>query len=276
MKVLAVIVTYYPDLELLKRNIEAMVGHVDHILLWENTPSPDNIRYRLPDMDKLEYYGVGENVGISRALNLARGRLPREGYDAILTMDQDSVWENLGLFMEKVSSPEAPFGLYGPAVYTPALEADFTPSDTLITSGMLVPKEVFERIGGYEEMFFVDGIDLDFCYRAAKAGIHSWIVGGTSLIQRFGRKRKVCCLGFRPEVYDYSPSRLREICFSEIVLAKKYPASHKKKGAILRHYLLKRIPLILLFERRKWSKSKAIIKGLIQGFRGDKLLEISK
>lgn len=266
MKVLAVIVTYYPDLELLKRNVEALAGHVDDVLIWENTPAPDNIRFRLPAMDNLTYYGVGENVGISRALNLTRESFFEEEYDALLTMDQDSIWDNLGLFLERVATSEAPFGLYGPAVYTPALKPDFTPADTLITSGMLVRREIYERIGGYEELFFVDGIDLDFCYKAAEAGIPSWIVGGTALIQRFGRKRKVCFLGFHPEVYDYSPSRLREICFSEIVLAKKYPARHRKKGVILRHYLLKRIPLILLFERQKWSKSVAIIKGLILGW----------
>ena len=255
MKVLAVIVTYYPDLELLKRNVEALAGHVDDVLIWENTPAPDNIRFRLPAMDNLTYYGVGENVGISRALNLTRESFFEEEYDALLTMDQDSIWDNLGLFLERVATSEAPFGLYGPAVYTPALKPDFTPAGTLITSGMLVRREIYERIGGYEELFFVDGIDLDFCYKAAEAGIPSC-----------GRKRKVCFLGFHPEVYDYSPSRLREICFSEIVLAKKYPARHRKKGVILRHYLLKRIPLILLFERQKWSKSVAIIKGLILGW----------
>ena len=113
----------------------------------------------------------------------------------------------------------------------------------------------------------MDGIDLDFCYSASEAGIPSWVVSGASLEQRFGRKRTVRFLGFRPKVFDYSPGRLEGICFSQMVLLRKYRSNPFSKRDFLKHYFLGRIPLILMFEKQKWSKIKAIFSGTLAGLR---------
>ena len=40
-RILAIVVTYYPERDLLVRNVEAFIDHVDKVLIWENTPSKD-------------------------------------------------------------------------------------------------------------------------------------------------------------------------------------------------------------------------------------------
>ena len=67
-KILAIVVTYYPEKELLERNVQAFINRVDKVLIWENTPSPDKMSYRFISHEKVEYYGDGIN-SISRALN---------------------------------------------------------------------------------------------------------------------------------------------------------------------------------------------------------------
>ena len=267
MRILAVIVTYYPDVDLLAKNVASIVPGVAGIMIWENTPSPENSRFRLPDNDKVFYAGEGENIGISRALNKAKDYALAEGYDAVLTMDQDSVWHGFEEFLSAVSSSEAPFGLYGPKVYASSYEEKFNKVDSLITSGMLVRREVYDKIGGYEESFFIDGIDLDFCYKASEAGIPSWVVTGARLEQRFGGKRTVSFLCFHPDVLDYSPERLKGICYSQMVLLRKYRSNPYRKRDFFKHYLLKRIPLILLFEKQKFKKVCAIVSGTSKGLR---------
>ncbi len=42
--------------------------------------------------------------------------------------------------------------------------------DLCISHFMLVRKEVFDKIGGFDEDFFVYGEDVDFCYRVKEAG----------------------------------------------------------------------------------------------------------
>ena len=58
-KILAIVVTYYPEKDLLVRNIRAFIEHVDKVLIWENTPSPDKLQYRYFTHEKVEYYGDG-------------------------------------------------------------------------------------------------------------------------------------------------------------------------------------------------------------------------
>lgn len=43
--------------------------------------------------------------------------------------------------------------------------------DLCISHFMLVKKEVFDRVGGWDEDFFVYGEDVDFCWRVKQAGI---------------------------------------------------------------------------------------------------------
>ena len=42
--------------------------------------------------------------------------------------------------------------------------------DAISGSFMMFPREIYEKIGGLDEQFFMYGEDLDFCYRVQKAG----------------------------------------------------------------------------------------------------------
>ena len=81
MKVLSIVVTYYPDISLLKENIGILLRYVDHILVWENMPKIDAVNYRVVDSPKIEFVGSGDNVGISRALNFAWKYAKEYGYE---------------------------------------------------------------------------------------------------------------------------------------------------------------------------------------------------
>ena len=57
-KILAIVVTYYPEKELLERNVQAFIDHVDKVLIWENTPSPDKLDYRFIEHEKVDQSGT--------------------------------------------------------------------------------------------------------------------------------------------------------------------------------------------------------------------------
>ena len=61
MKILAIVVTYFPDKELLEKNIAAYVNDVDRVLIWENTPHEKKCEYRFINHEKVEYCGDGVN-----------------------------------------------------------------------------------------------------------------------------------------------------------------------------------------------------------------------
>ena len=159
MNILAIIVAYNPDRDLLERNIASFAPYVSKILIWRNSLFDlSDIRLSRSagssvsvaagsgvagsvELGKIEICGDGANAGIGKALNYAVDYARRGGYTHLLTMDQDSVWENFQEFLGGVEEYEASGkgpGLYGPAVYTAALSERMTPAESLITSGMLV------------------------------------------------------------------------------------------------------------------------------------------
>jgi O-antigen biosynthesis protein len=62
--------------------------------------------------------------------------------------------------------------------------------DAISGSFMMFRKELFDKIGGLDEKFFMYGEDLDFCYRTQKAGYKVYYVHSTQIIHYKGESTK--------------------------------------------------------------------------------------
>jgi len=62
--------------------------------------------------------------------------------------------------------------------------------DALSGSFMMLKREVYEKIGGLDETFFMYGEDLDWCYRVRQAGWKVFYVPTTSIIHYKGESTK--------------------------------------------------------------------------------------
>jgi hypothetical protein len=62
--------------------------------------------------------------------------------------------------------------------------------DAISGSFMMFRKDVYEKIGGLDEKFFMYGEDLDFCYRAQKSGFKVFYVHSTQIIHYKGESTK--------------------------------------------------------------------------------------
>lgn len=265
-RILAVVIAYYPDMELLSENMNAFVDHVEKVLVWDNTPDGDKelANLELPGKEKTERVGEGENKGISYVLNWAWHYAVEHGYDYLLTMDQDSLWKNFGLFIEEtLLSKEAPKGIYCPRVLKKRKSDDiYQKADYGITSGMLVDVQILNQLGGYRQDFFVDGIDIELCLHAKKMGIDTYIISNCMLEQRFGNPKTTKILGHENHTLNYSPKRLEEIIKTHLILLRDYPCSFSLRKKFIMNYFWK-LPLKLLFlENDKWNKFKAVGRGI--------------
>lgn len=266
MKVLAIVVSYYPDIALLQKNISILLQHVDHILVWENMVKQEAVKYRVVDSSKIEYVGVEQNVGISKALNYAWNYAQENEYDGILTMDQDSVWENLGDFFKKIeSSPLKENSIFSPNQGIEHLHIPFKQIDHAITSGMYVPILVLNTIGGYLEDFLIDGIDLEFCYRAKSFGFKTYAVSGCYLKQRYGAPKVHRFLWKKHVVSNYSPFRLYGILKNFKIIMLLYPKEEGVKRELRKVYIRQFVRNILLYEDNKKAKLLAILSGYLHG-----------
>lgn len=265
-KILAIVVTYYPEKELLVRNVQAFIEHVSKVLIWENTPSPDKLDYRFITHEKVEYYGDGIN-SISRALNFAWEYANENGFDYLLTMDQDSYFENFDYYVGKtVFCKDAPVGIWTPQMNGEVVSEEYEEIDIPITSGMLASIKIVNAIGGWNESYTIASVDDEFFLQAHQCSIKKYKVKDASLLQRFGITQVVTVFGHKLELRNYGPQRLYDIYRNNIILIRKYPKiDYLRKNFF--HYWLKAIVLVFLFEKQRFKKTAAIFKGILSGLR---------
>lgn len=275
MKLLAIAVTYNPDLILFKKSLESYLPWVDKCLIWQNSDEELDILMDGLDCGKIEYAGDKTNKGISTALNYAWKYASEHGYNYILTMDQDSVFTDFSKyknFAESIFKKDV--CILGPWYYTPI--HDISPDailerNQIITSGMIVPICILDNIKGYCADFSVDGIDIDLCVKASMAGFKIFQSQAHILEQRFGTQYKEKVLGRTFSGPGYSPKRLYGIFRNYTIIYRKY--GHPEFVRKWIHWYLRNfIPNIIFAETDKMSKLIAICRGLVDGclFKTDK------
>lgn len=273
MKILAVTVVYNPPEEMLLRSVASYADSVARVMVWRNSPVPANLEKDLRALGCV-FAGDGSNAGISCALNAAWKEAVSGGFDALLTMDQDSVWHGFEEFIAAVDSPSSPAGFYSPLICQngekPAdSSGGFTAVDTAFTSGMLIPLKVLERVGGWDESFLVDGVDNEFCLHALSLGIKCWKCGAGWLEHRLGKVEFKRFLGLRFRVYNYPPERLYGIYLNNLTAIRRYPdVSGGFRRQFLRVWGWRRHIRMLLGERGLRAKWRATLRGIRDSRKG--------
>ena len=223
--VAAVIVLYYPELSLLQRLIETLVGQVDMILVIDNTPLPIRAVQDLITNceEQIHYEALGDNRGIASAQNIGIRRGLEAGASHILLLDQDSALpprmvQNLVDAESELLRQGNAVAAVGPVFAdekTGALscavrhgllrvkriqidQSSTNPveSDNLIASGSLIRATVLQQVGLMREELFIDWVDVEWCHRARSYGFHSYIIPsivmthsiGDSAVRIFGKE----------------------------------------------------------------------------------------
>ena len=212
-------------------------------------------------------------MGISYGLNQGWQYAKTHGYDIVMTMDQDSKFEDFNTYLNHTLDKweQEGFCLCGP---TPNLHtrkdrlSGYTKCIATITSGMLVPIELMNIANGYCTDFFVDGIDFEFSYHLREKGYDTYIDNESNLIQVFGTPQYKRILGIKIHAYGYSPFRLYGVFRNHIIIWRRYHYPGVLMRHIIKHYLINYVLTgVLLVESNKREKMKAVFKGIVDGFR---------
>jgi len=227
------VVTYWPSLELLQRLVDVLVTSTDRVLIFANYPMAMGERRQLTALgvgDCIEIFQSDENVGLGRAYNYLLERARSLGADAVFICDQDSVPH-----AETVSQLTQKFGALSAAGHQVAVvgsrpigprkqstefkdvrlfrrsREDGSPrvvaADFVISSGSLVALDAFDAVGPFREDFFIDGLDIEWCFRAWHRGYSCWVALDAPMEHRLGRGVLTVPL-LRLSVPEQPPSRL--------------------------------------------------------------------
>lgn len=207
MKICAILVLYNPDLELLKRVLNAVVKQNLYTIIIDN--STRDFSKEIPlNIDNYRYLPLLKNCGIAAAQNMGIKFAKDNDFNFVVFFDQDSVPDKN--FIKKMSQAYYDIqkfgykiGAIGPRSISRETgrrykakfskgskinERPYTSIGQIISSGSLVAIETFDTVGDLKEDMFIDLVDFEWCWRALDKGYSHFIVENTYLEHMFGGK----------------------------------------------------------------------------------------
>lgn len=277
MKLATVVVLFYPDASVAD-NIASYAKQSDFLYVWDNTPgrSSDSFYAALERKEALAHHNhvkylhnQQNNMGLSFAYNRAIEEAEKDGATHLMTMDQDSCFEDFDVFVHGIEQNEKkPFGMF-----VPPLNQSSVVGNKEVTwaaqSGCVFDMELIRNVGMFREDFFIGMVDVEMQLRAQAAGYKMIQVGGCNLVHHVGSGRMVSFLGKTVGISDYGPLRHYYDSRNRILMWKAFPDDFDTRGKIKHYYgRLKVMVKILLFEKAKAKKIGAILRGTWNGLLG--------
>ena len=195
----AVVVTFNPDITALLKLVSQLNKETDFIVIDNASESFDELAASIIVYQRcIELIRLTENEGLAKALNRGIAWARSRNYEYVFLFDQDSslcdlfvgrmieAHKDASRFSEKgiavvgprIINPQTmrqtPFKLFSKVFWRSdryfAGQAKHFVADFLITSGSLLPLSAIEEVGDMKESYFIDNVDLEWCFRAKSFG----------------------------------------------------------------------------------------------------------
>ena len=270
---LAGIVTYNPDAERLRQNIEAVLHNgIKRITVVDNgSKNADEISALADQYPDVFLIRNAENVGIAYALN----QIFHEAYDSgcypwVLTLDQDTVIDDnlievYGKYCseQKVASITALHRDRNYQVKQKHADQDAERVIFCMTSANLVRTEVWKEVGGFDNRLFIDEVDTDFCYRLQEHGYIILRINQPLFLHEIGNATAVNFLGKKRIVTNHSAFRKYYMVRNRLYMLRKGRQRGDSYSNLFR-FMLK----TALFEKEdRNNKIRSMTKGFIDGLK---------
>ena len=284
------VVTFNPQLERLRDNLDAIAPQVDAVVVFDNgSTNIDAVRALAAGYDgAVHVQAADRNLGIATGLNAVLHWAADRSYDAVLLLDQDSVptpgmADALVQLLTGGVALVCPFILdrnrmseeeYRSQRLQPVERLTSGASHGAITSGSLVDVRAALAVGGFDDTLFIDYVDFDFNERLLLNGYVILKDNDVYLIHEKGksgrtpfkvpRRRSDGKIVWTPLfTLGYGPMRCYYQARNRVVYWRKYRRWTKLEG------LVELPPLIVLsmFEPRRIAKLKAYWRGIRDGMR---------
>ncbi len=274
------ITVFEPDIDRLKSNIEATLCQVEKLYIVDNgSKNTLDLKNFYRDNERVTLIENAQNEGIAKALNQMCLAAQNDGFDWILTLDQDSLPEpdlvehylpylddkKVGILTPKFLDDNEPENILS------ANEPETEIVHRCNTSASLVRLSVYKESEGFDEAMFIDCVDFDFCTQVEKLGYKILRVNKAILHHRLGVAQEVKffipigrVLGIKKlqkPFFTYNHSPLRTYYYARNI--KYYSFKHRDfiDRKVERRVYIKWLVLKLFFEKEKFKKLSAIIKG---------------
>jgi rhamnosyltransferase len=238
----------------------------------------------------IEYLRNANRGGIAGAYNRGLARLFECGVDAVALFDQDSriSADYFRVMRESCSALGArPFAI-GPRIYDENIRrflpqmyssgfsirtlsfeagASLQPCSFLLSSGCVISRLAYERLGAFAEPLFIDHVDTEYSLRALLRGVPFYVEPRLILSHRIGEKRQHRLGPIRLTSMNHPAFRRYYMARNGMHLCLQYVPS-LPVAFIPNLITLMQVCQVLLFESGKLAKLSSIACGIVDGMLG--------
>jgi rhamnosyltransferase len=211
----AIVVTWQPDQAALKNLLNALLKQGCKVIVIDNGSSEaQSLAAMINALSaQISLTSWPDNRGLAAALNEGLRLAAASSLPYALLFDQDSAIKDsfcqdmMGAMEKAQALSSRPVAALGPRLQDPdsgrrtpfrvfglwrrsdrrhSGATDLYTADFLITSGTLLPVAVLADIGLMKEEYFIDNIDLEWCFRATAAGYALYGTDAATLYHRIG------------------------------------------------------------------------------------------
>lgn len=204
----AIIILFHPDVDRVCALTQRLT-RCHKIYLIDNTPAAERAEHyqkflTLPDVN---YLPLGENRGIAYAQNLGFVRSIADGNERFFTFDQDSTVDDhfIDAMLAELAQLEAQddrVAALGPLIVNSRNNAAYSREirlgqahpdgryavESIISSGAVYTLEALTWIGLNKSAWFIDLIDIEWCYRARHLGWKIYTTTNVRLEHHLGQQ----------------------------------------------------------------------------------------
>lgn len=243
---------------------------VEYKKIFEKIYIYDNSLKKNSFQNNVKYYHNSKNEGISIAFNQMAKDAFLDGFDYMLFMDQDSEFSKLNIekIITSIENSKETIDLIGPKIiydkdsHIQKYENKLFEVEWIITSGSFNRLEKYLSVGGYDESYFIDRIDRDYCKTLQNKNSIILMHNDSLLYQSLGDKTHYIL----NQIYsEHSELRNYYISRNRLYYSRKF---NEKKIKVFFSFV-KQVILIIIFDEKKIKKLKSILDG-IKDFKKEK------
>jgi rhamnosyltransferase len=270
-RIAAVVILYNPDENILE-NINSFANQVEKVFVVDNSDfSNEALLNKTDSFINVEYVFNNFNIGVAAALNIGAQRAIDQGFDYLLTMDQDSrasigmVKELLSIIQSSENVGIASAEHLDIDIFNQPEPKHLYMKDVLftITSGNLLSLDAYKSVGGFLDMLFIDHVDHEYCLRLNKNNYKVIRTNRVLVYHKLGNtnRRKFFRWIFYPS--HHPPLRLYYRTRNRFLVDNLYKKSFPEYIKRDRRNFIRELFEIIAFEKNIWAKIKMIFQGYI-------------
>ncbi len=276
-KLAGTIILYNPEDDIYK-NIKSYISGLDTLYIVDNSTAHNNeiIDKIQNDFKNVVYINNNANIGIATALNIGCNRAIKDGYDWILTMDQDSRFINFDHYKTCLESLDNTNDIAILSANTTWDDKKEVPVDlgceyqetfSAITSANLLNLKLFEKVGRFEDKLFIDLVDYDYCIKAQVQNLKVLYFKDVLVSHALGSvflRKNLITRKVRTKV-EHNPQRVYYFARNFLYVAQKYGKRFPKEmgmSKIINMLFVHEVTKILLYEDQKLKKLYAKLLGV--------------